>query len=253
MRLTLSAAIFVPLLRPARVGRRLIALSLALGAVQLGAMYWLYITAYGYLPAYGVALFTIFTPLYVILLEAALQRRWSWRALLAALFAVGGAAVIVARAFDSSGAWLGILLVQLSNLCFAAGQIGFRRLVGAGGPPEASLVAWMYAGATAFCALAALVFVDFERIAFDGPALATLLYLGVLPTALGFYLWNKGAARVSAGVLAAANNLKVPLAVLVAWLVFGESAPYGRVLTGLAVIVGALYLAVERSPRRARP
>lgn len=249
VRLTLSAAVFVPFLRPSRVGRRHALLSIALGALQFGAMYWLYITAYGYLPAYGVALFTIFTPLYVVLLEAGLARRWSWRHALAGSLAVAGAAVIVARTFDTSGALVGIVLIQFSNLCFAAGQVGFRRLVKTGGPPQASLLAWMYVGATVFCALAALVWVDTDRIGFDGAAVWTLLYLGVLPTAIGFYLWNKGATRVTAGVLAAANNLKVPLGVLAAWLVFGETAPYLRVLAGLVVIVLALLLAIERRER----
>jgi len=246
VRLTLAALVFLPFLRPAAVGGRMAVRSIALGALQFGAMYWLYITAYGFLPAYGVALFTIFTPLYVVLLDNALTRRWAWRHALAALLAVGGAAVIVARTFDTTGAMVGILLLQVSNLCFAAGQVGFRRLVKPDGPPEASLVAWMYVGATGFCALAALVWVDTDRIGFDSTAIWTLLYLGILPTAIGFYLWNKGAARVTAGLLAAANNLKVPLGVLVAWLVFGETAPYVRVLAGLVVIVGALALAVER-------
>ena len=44
--------------------------------------------------------------------------------------------------------------------------------------------------------------------------LPVLLYLGLVPTAVGFWLWNKGAARTSAARLAVANNLKVPLAVL---------------------------------------
>jgi drug/metabolite transporter (DMT)-like permease len=247
VRLTLSALVFVPFLRAARIGRPLAMRAAALGAVQFGAMYWLYITSYRFLPAYGVALFTIFTPIWVVLVENALARRWSWRHALAALVAVAGAALIVARTFETSGALLGIGLVQLSNLCFAVGQVGFRRLVKPNGPPEASLVAWMYVGAAAFCALAALVWVDTGRIGFDGAAVWTLLYLGVLPTAVGFYLWNKGAARVTAGVLAAANNLKVPLGVLAAWFVFGESvdAPL-RVVGGLVVIGLALGLAVER-------
>jgi len=50
------------------------------------------------------------------------------------------------------------------------------------------------------------------------------------------------AARTTAARLAVANNLKVPLAVLVAWLVFSESAPYLRATAGLAVIVAALAL-----------
>ena len=70
-----------------------------------------------------------------------------------------------------------------------------------------------------------------------------IIYLGLLPTAAGFYLWNKGAARTDTGILAVSNNLKIPLAVLVSWLVFSESADYARVLLGLAIITAALWLA----------
>ena len=63
---------------------------------------------------------------------------------------------------------------------------------------------------------------------------------------MGFYLWNKGAARTSKGVLAAANNLKIPLAVIATWALLREEADHLRVLVGLGVIVGALFLADER-------
>jgi hypothetical protein len=49
-------------------------------------------------------------------------------------------------------------------------------------------------------------------------------------------------------VLAAANNLKIPLAVLIAWLVFGESAPYERVLAGLSLIFVGLAITADSGP-----
>jgi drug/metabolite transporter (DMT)-like permease len=122
----------------------------------------------------------------------------------------------------------------------------FVRLKGQEKVGEAVLLGWMYLGAALFTLVIVLVVMAGGARPMDGwhsGAWWALLYLGVLPTALGFYLWNKGAAKVGPGMLAAANNLKVPLAVLVSWLVFGEEAAYGRVLVGLAVIVGALFLA----------
>jgi len=108
----------------------------------------------------------------------------------------------------------------------------------------------MYLGAALFTLVIVLVGMaggGRPLAGWTGRAWWVLLYLGLLPTALGFYLWNKGATRVGAGLLATANNLKVPLAVLVSWLVFGEVAAYGRVLVGLAVILGALFLARPRA------
>jgi uncharacterized membrane protein len=47
-----------------------------------------------------------------------------------------------------------------------------------------------------------------------------------------------------------ANNLKIPLAVLVAWLVFAESASYLRATVGLLVVVAGLVLAAGGRSRR---
>ncbi len=262
LRLAVSALAFAPWLRRQHLPAALIRHALVLGAVQFGLMYVLYISAYAYLPAYAVAVFTIFTPLYVVTGDDLMRRRFSWRHGVAALLAVAGAAIIVYRASVAADAWKGILLLQAANLCFAAGQLGYRRLyrrlVGEveGGRrvvvSEPTVLGWMYLGALLVSAAAALLFSDGSRLAFSNVSIVVLLYLGLLPTAAGFYLWNKGAARTRSGRLAAGNNLKIPLAVLCAWLLFGETAHYLRVLIGLAVIVFAMLVADDRQPDNAK-
>jgi drug/metabolite transporter (DMT)-like permease len=274
VRLAVSLLFFSPWLVRSSLPRSQALPAMGLGAVQFGLMYCLYIVSFRYLPAYAVALYTIFTPLYVIGICDLMRKRWVVRHTVAALLAVLGAALVTQGSFRSSGALVGIGLLQLSNLCFAAGQVGYRHLVRRGREtraspaeivpgvssgslaagqvaanrwtvPEAALIGWMYLGATVVTALAALFFGDPQRLAFDRSAVLVLLYLGIIPTGLGFYLWNKGAVRVSAGALAAANNLKIPLAVLCSWLIFSESADYFRVMSSLIVIVIALFLAGE--------
>ena len=247
LRLALAAAAFAPLLVGAGLKRRVAAAALALGALQFGMMYVLYIASYAWLPAWLVAVFTIFTPIYVILMSDLAARRVRWRHLAAAGLAVLGAGVIVITGLPAGADWRGILLLQGANLCFAAGQVLFMRLERSAGGNEAPLLAWMYQGAALFTLVVLLVRGGDVLRGFDGGALLTVAYLGLVPTALGFYLWNRGAARVEPGLLAGANNLKVPLAVLVSWLVFGESADYVRVLAGLALVVAALFLAGERT------
>jgi drug/metabolite transporter (DMT)-like permease len=256
LRLALSCLLFSPWLLRHRLRGRSISLLLGLGAVQFGLMYAFYIASFAYLPAYAVAFFTIFTPLYVTVLCDVLARRLLWRHLIASLLAVGGAALVLARGVFGREAIAGVMLLQAANLCFALGQVGYRRLfkpapqrgsapVSATGQrvAEATLHAWMYTGATAITGLAALLGSEGRLAAFDRQAALVLLYLGAVPTGLGFYLWNKGAARVGAGVLAVCNNLKIPLAVVCAWLVFGEPADHLRVLGGLGIILAALMIA----------
>ena len=257
LRLALSCLAFLPWLRPARLTPALRRRCLAWGAIQFGLMYVLYTAAFRDLTAAAVAVLTVLTPLYVALLDDARSRRLRGRRLAAAALAVVGAVVVVWRGGGEAPAWRGALLVQGANLCFAAGQLAYRDLArresGAGRTPaarpaEATLTAWMYLGATACTGLLALLLADPARVApLRAPgAWSALLYLGLLPTALGFHLWNRGAARVTAGLLAVANNLKVPLGVLVAWLVFGETAARGRTAVGLVLVLTALVLAREK-------
>ena len=280
LRLAISALVFLPPLMRWRLPARLVRSALALGAVQFGLMYVFYLASYRYLPAYGVALLTIFTPLYVVLLDDLQRRRASGRHAAAALLAVAGAAVVVVRGTVAPQMWPGVVLLQVSNLCFAAGQLKYRELAAAAasaptsaaaststaeqplpaaGPDrsEVALLGWMYLGAALVTGAGAVLTsgsltlgVSGALTEFDRTAWLVIVYLGLLPTAVGFYLWNKGAARTDTGILAVSNNLKVPLAVLVSWFVFGESADYVRVLLGLAIITAALWLAGARDRER---
>lgn len=253
-RLLLAALAFSPWLIRARLERAVALRAVLLGAVQFGLMYVLYIASFGWLAAWQVALLTVFTPFYVLLLEK--PGRWpGGRALLAALIAVAGAVWVQydpADPADPAGrsAWPGILLLQGANLCFAWGQLRFGGLVRRAGRGEAAVLAWMYVGAFALAALVAAPRAGGVLAGWSGSQLLVLLYLGLVPTALGFALWNRGAARTGTGFLAAANDLKVPLAVLVSWLGFGEEADPLRVLPGLAAVVLALFLVRGRESAR---
>ena len=72
--------------------------------------------------------------------------------------------------------------------------------------------------------------------------LGVLLYLGLVASGLGFFLFNAGARRTDIGTLAIFNNMKIPLAILASGLVFRESVDWPRLAAGGAVIACALGL-----------
>lgn len=245
-RLGLAALAFLPWVRGGwRAGKGRALWLLLLGGVQFGLMYAAYLAAFQHLPAHQVALFTIFTPLYVALLNDALEGRFRPVNLGAALLAVGGAGIL---ALGRDGQWrpamAGFLLVQASNLCFAAGQVGYRRLM-RDTRADAGATAWMYLGALA-ATLALAVARPWPGFQLSLRQTGVLLYLGLIPSALGFYLWNRGARLARAGTLAVMNNFKIPLAVVAALLCFGEKAEPGR----LAVAWVAMSVAVMLTERR---
>jgi drug/metabolite transporter (DMT)-like permease len=260
LRLAISLAVFAPFFRPLRRGTAQ-SLRLALiGAVQFGAMYVLYQRSYAHLHAYEVALFTITTPLFVTLLDAAAERRWRRRFFAAAALSVAGAGVVLWRSVGDGGILGGFLLVQLANLCFAGGQVAWRRerarLPAKQG--DASMFALPFAGALALALLVSLFTTPWRSFAATPAQWATIAYLGAIASGVCFFLWNLGATRVNAGMLAAFNNAKIPLGIACALLVFGERADLARLLIGGAVmalgvgIAGREPAGVPRPGERAR-
>ena len=247
-RLGLSLLVFLPFLRLRGVAPRLALTLAAIGAVQFGVMYLAYIESFRYLRAYEAALFTLTTPILVTLIADTLDGTLRLRALTAAMLAVIGAALVTLKSVNLDLTLTGLALVQLSNAAFAIGQIAYRRVRARhAGLRDRDVFALLYAGAFTI-ALAAYV-VKGPSISFTQPQLLTLLYLGVLASGVGFFLWNVGATRVTAGTLAVMNNAKVPLAVAVALIFFSEQAHVPSLCASLAVMGFAVWLARPMSEK----
>lgn len=245
LRLALASLVFVPFFRPSSIPLALHARLAAIGAVQFGVMYVLYLRAFAYLQAHEVALFTITTPLFIAFLDGALRRRLVPVHLLAAALSVAGAAVIIWEDLASRTLLLGFVLVQASNLCFAAGQLGWRH-ARAQIPPavkDSTVFASPYLGAVAVSALASWFTTDWSGLHLAPAQIVTLVYLGVLASGACFFWWNIGATRVNAGTLAVFNNAKIPLAVACSLLFFGERADVPRLLAGGGILALGVWLA----------
>lgn len=236
---------------------------LAIGALQFGIMYVLVLRSYQYLKGHEVALLTITTPLFVVLVESLIARRSSVRPWVGAAVAVCGAYVL--RRADPGGAgevnrasefWTGFALVQLANLAFAAGQVLYRREEAPSGTGDlsasqsAARFGLLYIGAFFVALPWAVLHVDPGALRLTQGQLWTVLYLGVVPSGLAFFLWNLGATKVSVGALAVMNNLKIPLAVIVALLPpFLEEADLPRLRDSSLLFAAALIIVLYPSPR----
>jgi drug/metabolite transporter (DMT)-like permease len=244
VRLALAAVVFVPFLRLKALPARLSFAYAAIGAVQFGGMYVLYLRAFAHLQAYEVALFTILTPVYLALLDAAIERRWPLRHLSAAVLSVLGAGLVIWNAAPGSGVMTGFLLVQGSNLCFAAGQLAYKRARAAyPAGRDHGHFALLYVGALAATALFSAFDTNWTAFAPNAGQWLVLVYLGVLASGLCFFWWNLGATRVNTGTLAVFNNAKVPLGVACSLLFFGESTDLVRLAVSLALLGAAVWLA----------
>lgn len=69
-------------------------------------------------------------------------------------------------------------------------------------------------------------------------AVGSMLYLGLVPTALGFATWAYALRRMSAGRLASLAYLIPVVAILLGWAVLGETPPEPAVVGGALCLAG---------------
>ena len=247
IRLALSAAVFLPFVR--RLPWKTALALFAAGALQFGLMYLAYMNSFRYLKSHEVALFTVMTPIFVAALSDLFGKSFHPLNLIAASLAVGGAAWIKWAELETVAPLSGFLLVQLSNLCFAAGQLAYRRIMNRlpAPLPDHHVFFWPHAGGFAILTPIALPL----ALAAQPPAptpeqWAILLYLGLVASGICFFLWNRGARLVTTGQLAVMNNLKIPLGVAVSLFVFKETTGLYTLLAG-SLLIGVALLPVRTS------
>ena len=223
---------------------------LGTGMLQFGITYLCLYRSFGYLTVPEVLLFTIFTPLYVTLVDDALARRFSPVALLAAAIATVGAGII---RYDglSQDFITGFLLLQVANFTFAAGQVGYKHLMQRYPleiPPFRTF-GYFFLGALLVALPSFLVFGNMDRLPSTGLQWGILAWLGFAASGLGLFLWNRGACRVDAGTLAVMNNALVPAGLLVNLLIWNRDADLLRLAIGGAVIAFSLWVNARFHPR----
>ena len=242
-RMAFSLLVFLPFIKYKKIGKSLFWKLFLTGVMQFGIMYIAYIASFRYLQAYEVALFTIFTPLYVTLIDDALNKRFNALYLITAVLAIAGTWVIDQSQILSPGVLTGFLLVQISNLAFAFGQLYYRKLMaGKTELKDHQVFGVLYLGAVAVTVLATLIFTPLASLTLTAKQVWTLVYLGVFASGICFFLWNLGARKVNAGALAIFNDFKIPLAVAISLIVFGEKTNLLHLLVGGLIVMASLAL-----------
>jgi len=241
IRIALSFLVFIPFIRIKDLSPKLKFRLILTGAVQYGLMYITYIFSFRYLKGYEVALFTIFTPLYVSIIHDFIKKKLHRNYLIISILAIIGTSIIVYKGISSSRFIPGFILLQLSNIFFAWGQVYYREILKERSDiRDRDIFAYLYFGALIITFFSVLITVDPGSISISGKEALTLLYLGTIPSGIAFFLWNFGVRRSGIGTISIMNNLKIPLAVIISVTVFGERGNLVRIFTGCAVLICAI-------------
>lgn len=136
------------------------------------------------------------------------------------------------RGLDAS---LGALLCLVAALAYAGGVVTQKPLLKR---VSALQVTWLACGVGAISCLpfAPTLFREFGEA--DASVVGWAVYLGVFPTAVAFTTWAYALSRTTAGRMGATTYLVPPLAVLMGWIILGETPPVFALLGGALCLVG---------------
>jgi drug/metabolite transporter (DMT)-like permease len=176
-------------------------------------------------------------PILIALLAGALLGEGFPRPLLiGAAVAFAGAVLIGIATSRAAGAdAVGALLCLVAAATYAIGVVSqkptLRRL-------PALQVTWTACAIGTVACLPFLPQLVAETGRAGGGAVAGLVYLGLVPTALAFTTWAYTLARMDAGRLGVTTYLVPPIAILAAWPLLGEVPPVLAVVGGVVCLAG---------------
>jgi drug/metabolite transporter (DMT)-like permease len=214
-----------------------------IGAIQFGLMYVFYIQSYEYLPAYLIATFTITTPIFVGLFsQFQINGSFSLKGFIAVILVLVGSFMMRYNIVNPIDYWTGFLLIQVANICFAFGQVMFKKWHSNNNSKDiVHNFSQMFIGAALITSIFFISNSDNTHLLTTSNLLA-LLFLGLVSTGFGFLAWNIGATKVSNEKLALMNNAVIPIAILNSYLIFGEVIGFALFLPGLVLFYIAFKL-----------
>jgi drug/metabolite transporter (DMT)-like permease len=225
---------------------------LACGLLWFGAYNVLLNAAEQRVDAGTAAMLVNVGPLLIALLAGVLLGEGFPRSLLAGCAVAFAGAVVIGWATSERGvdAGWGAALCLAAAAAYAGGVVAQKPLLERTSGLQVTFLA---------CAIGAVACLPFApglvREAGDASAsaLAWTVYLGVVPTAIGFTTWAYALKRTSAGRMGATTYLVPPLAVLMGWSMLGETPPALALLGGALCLAGVAVTRETRFVRRRAP
>jgi len=182
------------------------------------------------------AVITSATPAFmVIFARLLLNEKITFQKAAAVLLATSGVLLIIGLGDIRSSFHLGGIILGVAALTWALASVLVKRVPGEYSP----LVITSYAVLTAFLVITPMVtpHINYSQVnLLLRPAIwGGVLYIGIVSTAGGFYLWNKGLQMVDAGTGGVYFFFQPLVGTLLGWRLLGEQV-------GITFWIGALFI-----------
>lgn len=241
IRVAIASVIFLPFTKFQGIPTLLKLKIMLIGAIQIGLMYFFFYRSFLYLSVPEVILFTVFTPIYITLVYDIASLRFRPTYLLSIALAVIGAYILRYNAI-SENFIIGFLFVQGANICFAIGQSLYKKIMESSNIAQQNIFGYFHFGALLFSIPMFLLLGNMQKITPDFTQWTILLWLGIVASGLGYFLWNKGGCEVDVGILAIMNNALIPAALVVNLLLWNKPMNYLGFSIGTFFILLSLWV-----------
>lgn len=174
-----------------------------------------------------------------------LKERLSARLLFSLMVSFAGSALVAVATSASGGSGWGVALCLVAAMGYAIGVVAQKTALSAASALQVTFGACTVG--TVVCLPFAGQLVEDVRHAPAG-ALLAVVYLGLLPTTVGFWTWAYALSRSSVGVLGATTYLVPVLTILLSWVLLSQAPAALAYLGGALCLVG-----IALSRRRPKP
>lgn len=208
------------------------------GAAGIFGYHYVYYMAMDNAPLAEAAILATTWSFWIVVFSSVIVfRRLKGTILLTALMGMAGAGLVISsgKGLSFDAAYMkGYLLALFCGLIWSSFSVALSYLK----TRECPMTAFTF-----FAAMmsTALFMVTGPHPVPGGRALASAMYVGIVPLGLSFFLWNRAVASGNLSVIGFLSYLTPPLAVLLVAVIYGQKVS-GQVLLGMGLIITASIL-----------
>ncbi|MFI7664228.1 EamA family transporter [Nocardia sp. NPDC049526] len=223
----------------------------ALGVLNIGAFFPLLFLAAYRLPGGVAGVLGAVAPMFALAFATVvLAEKPNGRKVIAGLIGVFGVALVVLRA-NAQLDTVGVIAGLAGAASMAMGTVLTQRWGRPEGVGPLAITGWQLTAGGLFIAPLAFL-IEGAPPALDGRAVGGYLYLGVIGTALAYFLWFRGIAKVPATSVAFLGLLSPVSAAVIGWIALGQALSPLQVV-GLGIALGGTLLGQVAAKPRIEP